>query len=445
MEDEEYDGDQYEFEYTDDDEGPDAMVDVENQYYNSKGEMESNPKEALEGFQTVLEMEKENPGRWGFKSLKQICKLMFLNNQPDEMLKRYQELLTYSQTGSVTRNDREKVINKLVDFVSTAKPDSDSNFQFLAQFYETTLACLNQSDRLWFGTKVKLCRMCFESKDYQKMQKILKELYLHCEGSDGQEDSKKGTQLQEVYALEIQLCTELKNHKKLKELYNKSTKIKSAIPHPRIMGVIRECGGKMHMSEGDWAKAHTDFFEAFKNYDEAGHPRRIHCLKYLVLANMLAVSKINPFDSPEAKPYRDTPEILAMTDLLNSYEQNHIKEFERILQNNKQSIMGDAFIRLYIEDLLRTIRTQVLINLIKPYTKITISYISSELNIPPEDVESLLVALILDNKISGHIDQINQVLELRDSQKADTRYTDLSRWANHIANLHSSITNKITH
>ena len=29
-----------------------------------------------------------------------------------------------------------------------------------------------------------------------------------------------------------------------------SLRIKSAIPHPRIMGVIRECGGKMHMTEG---------------------------------------------------------------------------------------------------------------------------------------------------------------------------------------------------
>eukprot|EP00959_Pyramimonas_sp_CCMP1952_P059883 1250865-Pyramimonas_sp.AAC.1 len=29
-----------------------------------------------------------------------------------------------------------------------------------------------------------------------------------------------------------------------------------------------ECGGKMHMAERMWAHAHTDFFEAFKNYDE---------------------------------------------------------------------------------------------------------------------------------------------------------------------------------
>ena len=28
--------------------------------------------------------------------------------------------------------------------------------------------------------------------------------------------------------------------------------VKSAIPHPLIMGVIHECGGKMHMQERDW-------------------------------------------------------------------------------------------------------------------------------------------------------------------------------------------------
>ena len=36
---------------------------------------------------------------------------------------------------------------------------------------------------------------------------------------------------------------------------------------------ILECGGKMHLREGEFSKAHTDFFEAFKNYDESGSPR----------------------------------------------------------------------------------------------------------------------------------------------------------------------------
>lgn len=50
---------------------------------------------------------------------------------------------------------------------------------------------------------------------------------------------------------------------------------------------ITECGGKMHLREKQFEKAHTDFFEAFKNYDESGSERRSACLKYLVLSNML--------------------------------------------------------------------------------------------------------------------------------------------------------------
>jgi COP9 signalosome complex subunit 2 len=97
--------------------------------------------------------------------------------------------------------------------------------------------------------------------------------------------------------------------------------VRSAIPHPRVMGVIKECGGKMWMGErkdisfihrtsnllnpppGQWNRASEDFFESFRNYDETGSPQRIQVLKYLVLANMLTGSEVNRFDSQETKPY----------------------------------------------------------------------------------------------------------------------------------------------
>ncbi|GKF79013.1 COP9 signalosome complex subunit 2, partial [Tanacetum coccineum] len=34
-----------------------------------------------------------------------------------------------------------------------------------------------------------------------------------------------------------------------------------------------------------------------------------------------------------------------------------------------------------------------------------------ELNVPEADVEQLLVSLILDNRVQGHIDQVNRLLE----------------------------------
>lgn len=42
-----------------------------------------------------------------------------------------------------------------------------------------------------------------------------------------------------------------------------------------------------------------------------------------------------------------------------------------------------------------------------------------ELNVPEQDVEDLLVSLILDNRIDGHIDQVNGLLECGDRSTSD--------------------------
>uniref|UniRef100_A0A0E0C0T0 COP9 signalosome complex subunit 2 n=1 Tax=Oryza meridionalis TaxID=40149 RepID=A0A0E0C0T0_9ORYZ len=412
----------YGFEYSDD-EPEEQDVDIENQYYNSKGMVETDPEGALAGFDQVVRMEPEK-AEWGFKALKQTVKLYYKLGKYKEMMDAYREMLTYIKS-AVTRNYSEKCINNIMDFVSGS---ASQNFSLLQEFYQTTLKALEEAknERLWFKTNLKLCKIWFDMGEYGRMSKILKELHKSCQREDGSDDQKKGTQLLEVYAIEIQMYTETKNNKKLKELYTKALSIKSAIPHPRIMGIIRECGGKMHMAERQWADAATDFFEAFKNYDEAGNPRRIQCLKYLVLANMLMESEVNPFDGQEAKPYKNDPEILAMTNLIAAYQKNDIMEFEKILK-----------------DLLKNIRTQVLLKLIKPYTRIRIPFISQELNFPEKDVEQLLVSLILDNRIQGHIDQVNKLLERGDRSKGMRKYQAIDKWNTQLKNIYQTVSNRV--
>ncbi|ALC39024.1 alien [Drosophila busckii] len=432
------DDEDYGLEYSEDS-NSEPDVDLENQYYNSKALKEEEPKAALASFQKVLDLENGEKGEWGFKALKQMIKINFRLCNYEEMMVRYKQLLTYIKS-AVTRNHSEKSINSILDYISTSK-----NMALLQNFYETTLEALRdaKNDRLWFKTNTKLGKLYFDRNDFTKLQKILKQLHSSCQTDDGEDDLKKGTQLLEIYALEIQMYTVQKNNKKLKALYEQSLHIKSAIPHPLIMGVIRECGGKMHLREGEFEKAHTDFFEAFKNYDESGSPRRTTCLKYLVLANMLMKSGINPFDSQEAKPYKNDPEILAMTNLVNSYQNNDINEFETILRQHRSNIMADQFIREHIEDLLRNIRTQVLIKLIRPYKNIAIPFIANALNIEPAEVESLLVSCILDDTIKGRIDQVNQVLQLDKINSSAARYNALEKWSNQIQSLQFAVVQKM--
>jgi len=111
-----------------------------------------------------------------------------------------------------------------------------------------------------------------------------------------------------------------------------------------------------------------------------------------------------------------------MTNLVSAYQNDDIGEFEKILRTNRPTIMEDPFIREHIEDLLRNIRTQVLVKLIRPYTRVRISFIARELNIEPEEVESLLVACILDSAVHGRIDQVNQILELDQEPQGSARW-----------------------
>lgn len=130
------------------------------------------------------------------------------------------------------------------------------------------------------------------------------------------------------------------------------------------------------MYEQAWDEAQTDFFEAFKNYDESGSPQRIQCLKYLVLANMLMESQINPFESQETKPYASDPQILVLTNLVSAFQRMDLNEFEKILKANRASIMDDLFMREYIDDVLKNIRMQVIVKLLEPYTRMKMEFIS---------------------------------------------------------------------
>uniref|UniRef100_A0A0A0KZ23 COP9 signalosome complex subunit 2 n=1 Tax=Cucumis sativus TaxID=3659 RepID=A0A0A0KZ23_CUCSA len=313
----------YGFEYSDD-EPEEQDVDIENQYYNSKGLVETDPEGALAGFAEVVRMEPEK-AEWGFKALKQTVKLYYRLGRYKEMMDSYRVMLTYIKS-AVTRNYSEKCINNIMDFVSGSASQS---FGLLQEFYQTTLKALEEAknERLWFKTNLKLCKIWFDIGEYGRMIKILKELHKSCQREDGTDDQKKGSQLLEVYAIEIQMYTETKNNKKLK--------------------------------------------------------------------------------------------------------------------SNRKTIMDDPFIRNYIEDLLKNVRTQVLLKLIKPYTRIRIPFISKELNVPEKDVEQLLVSLILDNRIDGHIDQVNRLLERGDRSKGMKKYTAIDKWNTQLKSLFQTVSNRV--
>jgi len=448
----EYDDDDMDegnFVYTDDEEqADDTEVALENAYYNSKGLRETDLQEAARAFEQVIIQEREELstnndssikkyGPWSYKCIKQLVKLELRTGNTESVLSVYARLLECIAEGNISQNAVEKGINGMLERVASLLQgnamrgiDTSSNNSMdpqklalavydntLRVFHPTTGSCPNE--RLWFKTNLKYGQLLYEMNETTKLQQVLRDLQTTQgqNNANGMGDSSSGgsssnnTQSIEIYALQIQLHSRQKDNKKLRQVFNKAMAVRGGIPHPRTLAKIQELGGKMHMQAKEYEAAGKTFFQAFKSYDEAGDQNRLKCLKYLVLASMLHASSINPFDSQEARPYRDDPEIAAMTNLVQAFQNNEIHKFERILQQNKTRIMGDEFIREHVEDLLRTIRTQVLRRVIQPYTRISLEAIAKELNnIPIDDVENLLVGLILDGSLDGQIDQVTGVL-----------------------------------
>lgn len=134
-----------------------------------------------------------------------------------------------------------------------------------------------------------------------------------------------------------------------------------------------------------------------------------------------------------------------MTNLVAAFHDNKIHEFERILRTNRATIMDDPFIAAHIEEVLRNIRTQVLIKTVRPYTRIRIASIGLELNIPEKEVEQLLVSLILDGQLAGHVDQIQGILELENvDMRGDKKlYEALQKWSDSLLTVQEGLAAKV--
>lgn len=326
--------------------------------------------------------------------------------------------MTYVKS-AVTRNYSEKSINNMLDHLEKGSQD-DAAAKCVEKVYSLTLNSFQNTnnERLWLKTNIKLAKLLLDHKDYNSLPRKLKELHATCQREDGTDDPSKGTYSLEIYALEIQMYAATKNNKQLKRLYERALKVKSAVPHPKVMGIIRECGGKMHMSEENWDEAQKDFFESFRNYDEAGSLQRIQVLKYLLLATMLMKSNINPFDSQETKPYKADPRIAAMTDLVEAYQRDDLHRYQKVLAAN-QDLLADPFIAENIDEVTRTMRTKGVMKLISPYTRVTLQWVASKLQISEPEVEDILSFLIVDGQLGARINQPLRILEMRSETDED--------------------------
>lgn len=193
----------------------------------------------------------------------------------------------------------------------------------------------------------------------------------------------------------------------------------------------------MHMSEENWKEAYFDFFESFKNYDEAGSMQRIQILKYLVLTTMLMKSDINPFDDQATKPYKNDPRISAMTDLVDAYQRDDIHRYESVLKEN-QDVLADPFIAENIDEVSRNMRTKAVLKLIAPYSRFTLKFIAKHIRITIAEVQEILGVLIVEKKLRAKINQEDGTVQVESTSESE-HLQRLHEWTTAISGLWTTI------
>lgn len=111
-----------------------------------------------------------------------------------------------------------------------------------------------------------------------------------------------------------------------------------------------------------------------------------------------------------------------MQKITNAHRQKSLRGFQTVLVENKEIIEKDEIIHSHVQNLYENLLQQNLMKIVKPYSRVEISYIAELVNLETGVVQSKLSEMILDKKFEGTLDQGNGCLIVFEEQKKDVSF-----------------------
>jgi len=163
-------------------------------------------------------------------------------NNYHNMIEPYNNLLGLIHTA--TGNEAQNAINSILDQVPKI-----NDVTIGSKLYEITLDYLKKGGNysLWFKTSYRLGKLYLDKHELNKLNDLVESLKSSCyqDIKNNILDQTKTSSLLETIELEIQLCILNGDKKRMKKAYLQSQDLVTAINDPRILGPIKESGGKM--------------------------------------------------------------------------------------------------------------------------------------------------------------------------------------------------------
>ncbi|EGV61056.1 hypothetical protein CANTEDRAFT_116273, partial [Yamadazyma tenuis ATCC 10573] len=178
--------------------------------------------------------------------------------------------------------------------------------------------------------------------------------------------------------------------------------IASPVTHPRIMGVIKECGGKLEFFKGHYEVSRANFYDSFKNFDECGANEKDQSFKYLILLSVITENQFNPFESQETQHYvqqSDFQKLLVMIECFSELDLNTYKDCLKELGDDE--FFSDEIFIQSAQIIRELIVDKILLNFFKSYSLITFKFIQDSLRISESQLQDKLLALGCSGKLGS--------------------------------------------
>ncbi|KAI5948740.1 csnB [Candida theae] len=400
---------------------------IENRYYMAKSFKDDEVEKAIVEFKKIIDSSIDDGDKdgneWVFKAYKQLIKLYLSESQLDNVLTTMQSTLLLLPLLSKSYVE-ESLSRMIVRFANVP------NSQFVTQMYRLLLSqeYIDKNDKLWLKVNTNLLALYLETGELDKIPHLLQIIYDKFPSIP--EPIRKLFTL-EIIAAEIEYLFKMEelDIPKLTQLYKQSSNFTTAVTHPKILGVIAECGARVQFFREDYEQARAEFYKSFKNYDEAGAHAKNKSLKYLALCSLLCNSDLDPFQSQETRTCAQLAEFDDLKRLIKAYKNMSVVEFNSVLQQQqkqqqKQQQEGededeegneffkDEIFKQAITQILENLRIRVLMkNIASASTPLPFTELYKVLQVEGDEFCQLLVKLMGTGRlIDAKIDFENEVV-----------------------------------
>jgi len=413
------------------------LSELEQLYEDADSDMSLRNKDmALTKFESfiVKSIEENNPKpELLLKALSSIVQLCTELEKKEKGLQFYKTLLEHLGAGQFSQNEKKSAMSDVLN-----QFDPGQNV-IAEQYYKLTLDSIKNDERLCFDFSMELARSYLEVCAWDKLDPLVNKMHCQCQ-IDGTDDPNKADHLIQIYAVKIEQMFSTGDMSRLEEIYHLTNKLSANVSEYRSAPILAEFRGKYFSEQRDWGKAYGEFFEAIKYADPS---RGKLCVRYLVLVTMLGEENADPFASREVKIYEQDRQVEPYVKLYNFFQENNIKRFDSLLETQAHNFVNDNFVKNLTPHIKLKLRKQALVQLIKPYKKLTLAWLEKQLFYTKAETEQLLIGMILDESIIARINQVEGTLEIRKTPNVAI-YNQLKYWARSLNNRQQSLCRQVS-